>query len=106
MELPFRPSPFLRSLHYSVSYILMSSLKSLSFLLSVVECRDGDNVPVRTRFKSGHVRSRLLDWTKEFECAKFGVNATLATAKARTNPAGQIATLYSVHKMIHFAYSK
>ena len=50
---------------------------------------DGDNVPVRARFKSGHVRSRPLDWTKELQCAKFGVNAALATAKApcaRTEP--------------------
>ncbi|TGZ52949.1 Uncharacterized protein DBV15_00570 [Temnothorax longispinosus] len=57
----------------------------LSFLSSVIEHRDGNNVPIKTRFKNGHVRSRLLDWTKALECAKFGVNATLATAKACTN---------------------
>lgn len=71
-----------RIISSAISYIHMSSLKSLSFLLSVVERRDGDNVPVRVRFKSGHVRSRPLDWTKELQCAKFGVNAALATAKA------------------------
>lgn len=61
----------------AISYILMPPLKS--FLSSIVECRVGDNV--KTRFKSGHVRSQPLDWTKELECAKFGVNVTLATAK-------------------------
>ncbi|KYN04589.1 hypothetical protein ALC62_04580 [Cyphomyrmex costatus] len=54
--------------------------------------RDGNDVPGRRRFKSGRVRSRLLDWTKELECAKFGVNATLATAKAYTKQ--QAETLY------------
>ncbi|KYN11541.1 hypothetical protein ALC57_16325 [Trachymyrmex cornetzi] len=54
---------------------------------SVVKRHDGDDVPGRMRFKSERVRSRLLDWTKELECAKFGVNATLATAKAYTKQA-------------------
>ncbi|KYQ52632.1 hypothetical protein ALC60_08240 [Trachymyrmex zeteki] len=60
-------------------------------MATLVKRHDGDDVPGRTRFKSECVRSRLLDWTKELECAKFGVNATLATAKAYTK---QAKTLY------------
>ncbi|KYM92718.1 hypothetical protein ALC53_00655, partial [Atta colombica] len=60
-------------------------------MATLLKRHDGDDVPGRTRFKSGRVRSRLLHWTKELECAKFGVNVTLATAKAYTK---QAKTLY------------
>ncbi|EGI68232.1 hypothetical protein G5I_03328 [Acromyrmex echinatior] len=70
------------SVKHPLSSVIMATL---------VKRHDGDDVPGRTRFKSGRMRSRLLHWTKELECAKFGVNATLATAKAYTK---QAKTLY------------
>lgn len=59
-------------------------IKVRPFYRRSFERRDRDNVPVSARFKLGHVRRRRpSDRTKGLQCEKFGVNAALATAKAR-----------------------